>query len=1143
MTVTVTGSNFTRIRAVKFGTTAGTKLRVVSAGKLTVVAPRHAAGTVHIRVTTASGTSAATTRNNFTYQLAPAITSVSPKSGPTNGGTLVTVHGSHFAAIKSVRFGSTAGSGVRLISGTELTVRAPAHGAGTVDVRVVTAGGTSRVIAADRYGYVAVHKPVNVFGTITSNTTWSPAHASAYIITGPVTVKLGVTLTIAPGTLVESNTPRLIVDGSLVAIGTATSPITFTVNASQTGSWNGIASAGAGSLDVEHAKINLTTASAVLAGGTGKLIIKNDVIANPFGDGVISNAAPTPVITGNTFTAPEGTAVGVSKTVTPTVQGNAVSKAPAETPSFAVQGSALNPALLSGNSASGGPTYFELAGTVGTTGTLPALGIPWEVGEFDTQLAGGSSCLDIPAGLTLTVQPGAKFLGEGGGGDDKQFCPNAANTAISVEGSLVAVGTATNKINFTALSSQPTAGEWYGIGSSGAGSIDIEDANVNYANLAVAAIGTGTLKVKNDVFTNEASGGVESDGLAAPVISGNKFTSPQGSAIVVTGAQTPAVQDNAVSQPTQGQPAFAVDGSAIDPSLLSGDTVTGGASTFALAGAIGTNGTLSASPVPWETGSYFDTANPPGPSCLDIPVNVTLTISAGAVLKSGFGTGGGSALCPAPSSVTAATISVEGTLDAEGGIAQGSQITFTSINDSSVGGDTESGSSPSAGDWPGISSDGPGTITIDNARIDYAWTAVTANGSGGLTLDNDRFDTELSGAVAAEGPKSPSVQNNTMNDVGAPAVAISLADTPTVLNDTVTGQGSGAAFEVDGAKLDVSKIGGDTAPSGTTFDLAGQIWQSGTLPALGIPWEVGEFDAGTLTGTSCLDVPAGVTLTVAPGAVVKGTGGGGSGSGCPGSGDGAINVEGSLAAVGTQASPITFTSLNDTVGGDTGSGTPSAGDWSGIAISGSGVADIENATVEYAATGVAAPSGAVAFRGTLTNNTTDVSACNWASGDCAVDAAYTTWSSGGPFGGSSLSCGAMTVSPWLPGNNTARLFTSGNCDGSQDPDVGLIDASGSYDASVESQNTQCHNGDQNACQVVQTAQSCLSTQYTAIGKTAPFPLPALGGDVVVAAGSWLQSLETSSVGSLSAVATFAANVHQAANTVNSVATAYTSCTP
>jgi hypothetical protein len=65
--VTVRGSGFHTGARVLFGTTAGTSVRVASATTLTVTSPKHAAGPVHVTVSTAYGTSTATAASSYTY--------------------------------------------------------------------------------------------------------------------------------------------------------------------------------------------------------------------------------------------------------------------------------------------------------------------------------------------------------------------------------------------------------------------------------------------------------------------------------------------------------------------------------------------------------------------------------------------------------------------------------------------------------------------------------------------------------------------------------------------------------------------------------------------------------------------------------------------------------------------------------------------------------------------------------------------------------------------------------------------------------------------------------------------------------------------------------------------------------------------
>jgi hypothetical protein len=83
----------------------------------------------------------------------PTVTAVQPASGPTSGGTTVTITGSNFTRVIDVYFGLTRASSFAVNSASKITARSPAHVAGTVDIRVVTATANSAPVAADRFTY------------------------------------------------------------------------------------------------------------------------------------------------------------------------------------------------------------------------------------------------------------------------------------------------------------------------------------------------------------------------------------------------------------------------------------------------------------------------------------------------------------------------------------------------------------------------------------------------------------------------------------------------------------------------------------------------------------------------------------------------------------------------------------------------------------------------------------------------------------------------------------------------------------------------------------------------------------------------------------------------------------------------------
>jgi len=75
-------------------------------------------------------------------------------SGSTSGGTSVTLSGSGFTGATAVYFGGTAAWSFVVNSDGSITAYSPSHVAGTVNVTVVTAYGTSATSSADDFTFM-----------------------------------------------------------------------------------------------------------------------------------------------------------------------------------------------------------------------------------------------------------------------------------------------------------------------------------------------------------------------------------------------------------------------------------------------------------------------------------------------------------------------------------------------------------------------------------------------------------------------------------------------------------------------------------------------------------------------------------------------------------------------------------------------------------------------------------------------------------------------------------------------------------------------------------------------------------------------------------------------------------------------------
>ncbi len=145
-TVTFTAPTGANAPSATFGGSATTTVTTDSAGIASVSAT--AAGRPGLVSVVATIPGGATTSFTLTDTASPAtltLTGFSPSTGPTSGGNVVTIRGTNFSGATAVTFDTTPGTAITLVNSTTITVTAPAHAAGTVDITVTTGGQTGTI--------------------------------------------------------------------------------------------------------------------------------------------------------------------------------------------------------------------------------------------------------------------------------------------------------------------------------------------------------------------------------------------------------------------------------------------------------------------------------------------------------------------------------------------------------------------------------------------------------------------------------------------------------------------------------------------------------------------------------------------------------------------------------------------------------------------------------------------------------------------------------------------------------------------------------------------------------------------------------------------------------------------------------------
>ena len=154
----------------------------------------------------APGMVSATSLVNISAPEAPRLTSLSPTSGFTTGGTTISIYGSGFTGSETVTIGGVAATGVSVRSSSTITARTPAHGTtGTVAIAVSRQGSTGTL--ANSFTYL---RPGNSLG----GGVYTPASGSPVSVRTSKTVKASRTLDSARQIAVSVNQPiRLRISG------------------------------------------------------------------------------------------------------------------------------------------------------------------------------------------------------------------------------------------------------------------------------------------------------------------------------------------------------------------------------------------------------------------------------------------------------------------------------------------------------------------------------------------------------------------------------------------------------------------------------------------------------------------------------------------------------------------------------------------------------------------------------------------------------------------------------------------------------------------------------------------------------------------------------------------------------------------
>jgi len=252
--VTITGTGFTPGATVVIGGTPATGVTVVNPTTITANTPPGTVGPANVTVTNPNGQSTILP-NGFTYTAtatggaAPTVGTITPNSGPTTGGTPITITGTGFTPGSTVNVGGTPATGVTVVNPTTITATTPPGVPGGAPVTVTTPNGTG----TGTFTYRTITATGQAFGATASalGVVTLPPVALATLPPGQTVNFIGTTV---PGVIttgpitdsalnISSTTPGFVTAQSTSTVGTTSVPVaglsTTGVTAQTTSTSNG----------------------------------------------------------------------------------------------------------------------------------------------------------------------------------------------------------------------------------------------------------------------------------------------------------------------------------------------------------------------------------------------------------------------------------------------------------------------------------------------------------------------------------------------------------------------------------------------------------------------------------------------------------------------------------------------------------------------------------------------------------------------------------------------------------------------------------------------------------------------------------------------------------------------------------------